>query len=164
MGRQTLNVDSILPRPGVLDQRKQEKASSHQHSPLSAPWSRHNVSSCLMFLPHHRPAMMDWTHKLWDKAKFSFHRLLLSCIVTEMWRVIRHSLQCFMYGRIPKSRTLLSHCPNPNQSIPATVQPSLCVFIWHALLRDYHFPNSHTEQISILHSTACLICVLFSFT
>lgn len=51
MGRQTLNVDSILPQPGALDWRKRrKKASSHQHFLLSTSWCRHNVSSGLMCL------------------------------------------------------------------------------------------------------------------
>lgn len=123
------------------ENRRKQAVTNNPRSLLPEADTRWAAASCSC--RHHRPAMVDCIPKLWNKAKFSFHKLLLSCIETEMWKVIRHSLQCFMYGRIPKSRTLLSHRPNPNQSIPATVQPSLCVFIWHPLLRDYHFPNSH---------------------
>lgn len=82
--------------------------------------------------------------------------------VTEIWKVTCHSLQYFMYERIPKSRTLLSHCSNPNQSIPATLQPSVS---------SYDICSETTTSLTLTldrflsyTACACLNCALFSFT
>lgn len=165
MGRPTLNVDSILPWPGVLDRRKQEKASSHQQSPLSAPWSRHKVSSCLMFLLPSQ-SCHGGLHPPNFGTKQSFHST--SCFCHVLWQrcgrlyVIVYSVLCMdVYQRAehfyPIAQTQTRVFWLPYNPLSVSSYDILCSETTTSLTLTLNRFLSYTAR-------ACLICVLFSFT